>query len=241
MIFEDALSESDKVRAERTLRKLVRHDISQWALTGGFAAEIHIKRRSGSTGPCPLHDIDFITSSFDCIPKSLSRDFLLRHVHPADPPGKTLLQCVDEETGVRVDVFRAYGSVMDRVQEIHPKFATFSMISVEDLTARAARLSWNLCEGRSVASKYVRDFLRLVELSTTESVESAWQDHRQAHRPESFETAVAEIRRALAARPELLVSPIYSTDPDAVCERCAATEALPLADARRVLAILGYC
>jgi len=240
MIFEGVLSEFDK-RAERTIRKLVRHDISRWALTGGFATEIHIKRCGGSSEPRPLHDIDFIVSSFDGIPQSLSRDFLFRHVHPEDPPGKTLLQCVDEETGVRVDVFRAYGSVMNRLQPIDRKFETFPMISMEDLTARAGRLSWNLCEGQTVAPKYVRDFLRLMELSTTESVESAWQDHRQAHRPERFEAAVAEIRRALAERPELLVRPVYSTDANAVCERCVGTATLPLADARRILAILGYC
>ena len=114
MIFEDVLSESDKLRAERTLGKLFRHDVSWWALTGGFAAETHIKRRGGLAWIRPLHDIDFIVSSFDCIPTTLSEDFLFRHVHPNDPPGKTLLQGVDEETGVRVDVFRAYGSVMDR-------------------------------------------------------------------------------------------------------------------------------
>ncbi|WP_353068306.1 hypothetical protein RBB75_12865 [Tunturibacter empetritectus] len=241
MIFGVALSEIDKARAERTIRKLAGHDISRWALTGGLATEIYIVRCGGPFELRPLHDIDFIVPSFDCIPQSLSKDFLMRHVHPGDPPGKTLLQCVDEETGVRVDVFRAYGSVMNRVHPIEGKFERLPMISMEDLTARAARLSWNLCEGQPVAPKYVRDFLRLMELSTTEAVESAWQDHRQAHRPESFETAVAEIRRALAARPELLVSPVYSTDPNAVCERCVGSEGLPLAEANRILAILGYC
>jgi hypothetical protein len=241
MIFENALCESDKVRADRTLRKLVQHDISRWALTGGFATETYVKQNGGASEIRSLNDIDFIVSSFDCIPESLTRDFLLRHVHPNDPLGKTLLQCVDEETGVRVDVFRAYGAVMSRVQPIDLTFQTFRIVSKNDLTARAARLSWNLCEGQAVAPKYVRDFLRLLELSTTEEIESVWQDHRQFHRPESFATVAAEIRRALAARPELLVSPAYSTDPNAVCERCVATPALPLVDAHRILAILGYC
>jgi hypothetical protein len=241
MIFENTLCESDKVRADRTLGKLLQHDISRWALTGGFATEAYVKQHGGASEFRPLNDIDFIVSSFDCIPESLSRDFLLRHVHPNDPPGKTLLQCVDEETGVRVDVFRAYGAVMSRVQPIDLGFETFRMVSKNDLTARAARLSWNLCEGQPVAPKYVRDFLRLLEVSTTEEIDSVWQDHRQSHRPESFATVAAEIRRVFAARPELLVSTVYSTDPNAVCERCVGTPALPLADAQRILAILGYC
>jgi hypothetical protein len=58
--------------------------------------------------------VDFIVGSFDDIPESLGTDFVLRHVHPIDSPGKTLLQCVDPETRVRVDVFRAYGSEIER-------------------------------------------------------------------------------------------------------------------------------
>jgi len=241
MTFVGMLSEPDRMRVERTLEKLIRHDISRWALTGGFATEVHVRRCGGSLNVRPLHDIDFIVTDFDCIPESLSEDFMLRHVHPNDPPGKTLLQCVDEESAVRVDVFRAYGSVMERVQPIDLEFATLGMISREDLTARAARLSWDLCEGKKVAPKYVRDFVRLLELDTTGSVESAWQDHRQSHRPKSFAEAVSEIRRVRMVRSDLLVEPTYSTDATIVCERCASTNDFPLADARRILAILGYC
>ena len=241
MIFEDVISESDKLRAERTLGKLFRHDVSRWALTGGFATEIHIKRRGGLASIRPLHDIDFIVSSFDCIPTTLSEDFLFRHVHPNDPPGKTLLQGVDEETGVRIDVFRAYGSVMDRTVLIEEMSQRLRVISHEDLTARAARLCWDLQEDRPVAPKYARDFLRLLDLSTPEDVAWAWQDHRQAHRPESFAAVAAEIRRLVAVRPKLLVGPVYSTDVPEICNRCVKTFALPLADAQRILNILGYC
>jgi len=241
MIFEDALSESDKPRAERTLRKLFRHDISRLALTGGFATETHLKRRGGLASIRPLHDIDFIVSSFDCIPTGLSEDFLFRHVHPNDPPGKTLLQGVDEETGVRIDVFRAYGSVMDRAVTIDAMSHVLRVISLEDLTARAARLCWDLHEGCPVVPKYARDFLRLRDLSTPEDIQSAWQEHRQMHCPESFASAAAEIRRLVAVRPELLVDRVYSTDVHEICSRCVKTYAFPLADAQRILEILGYC
>jgi len=50
-----------------------------------------------------------------------------------------------------------------------------------------------------------------------------------------------EIRRLIAERAELLVSPVYSTDVNAICERCRDSRALPLADLNRILAILGYC
>jgi hypothetical protein len=241
MAFWDVLRKVDRDRLERTLRKLRRHDISRWALTGGLATEAHVRRCGGEHATRELHDIDFIVDSFDFIPLGIAEDFLLRHVHPYDPCGKTLLQCVDPETGLRVDVFRAYGLVMNRAIAIDLLGAPFRMISLEDLTARAARLCWNLHENRPVAPKYARDFLRLLALSTVEGVEPAWQDHRQAHRPESFSTVVKEIRRLIADRRDLLVSPAYSTDVNAICERCRDSRALPLADPRRVLAILGYC
>src|ERR1700677_2602785 len=114
MALEDVFSTADHDRLKQTLRKLARHDFSGWALTGGLAVEMHLARRGGRTASRKLHDIDFIVSSFDQIPESVAEDFLLRHVHPSDPPGKTLLQCVDAETGVRVDAFRAYGAEMER-------------------------------------------------------------------------------------------------------------------------------
>ena len=82
MNFDGVLAESEQDRAERTLRKLSTHDISRWALTGGIAAEIHIRRGGGKSGSRPLRDLDFIVSSFDCIPEGVGRDFFVRHVHP---------------------------------------------------------------------------------------------------------------------------------------------------------------
>jgi hypothetical protein len=241
MTFDDVFSKSDYSRLERTFRRLVSHDISRWTLAGGLAVETHIARCGGRTLIRPLHDMDFIVSSFDCIPESLAHDFLLRHVHPGDPPGKTLLQCVDPGTGVRVDVFRAYGDVMKRTGATELFAVPFRVISLEDLTARAARLSWHLADGAVVAPKFVRDLFRLLEVVSIDEMEPAWQEHRRPGSPENFSAAVKEIRILAEAHPELLVSPIYSTDVHAVCERCRDTPALPLADANRILAILGYC
>jgi hypothetical protein len=241
MPYDGVFSEIDRERAERTFRKLLRHDIANWALTGGFATEAHIERRGGKSAIRPLHDIDLIVSSFDCIPESLAEDFLLRHVHPDDPPGKTLLQCIDPETAVRVDVFRAYGDVMQRIMPIDLFSEPFRIISLADLTARAARLSWDLTAGIPVAPKYTTDFLRLLDIVSTDQVQAAWEEHRKPHSSERFQDAVNEIRRLICTRPDLLVSPAYLTDISVICERCRSSAALPLVDAGRMLELLGYC
>jgi hypothetical protein len=87
-----------------TVRKLTEHDISDWALTGGLAVETHIQ--NGRHKPCirALNDLDFITGEFKGIPTSLAADFVFTHVHPLDPPGKTILQLIDRDTSLRIDV-----------------------------------------------------------------------------------------------------------------------------------------
>jgi hypothetical protein len=216
-------------RIARTLEKLAQHNISRWALAGGLA----IERRCGHSIERPVHDIDFIVASFEDIPTSLGDKYLLRHVHPDDPGGKMLMQCVDEETRIRVDVFRAYGGEMDRVQA--------GVVSLYDCAARAARLAWDLAENVPVAPKFARDFLRLLELTEVKESEAVWQDHRKATNPVRFAEVAERLPQTIAARPDLLKVPAYSTDANATCARCRGTRALPLSKPARMLALMGYC
>jgi len=237
MIFDGALSPEDQQRAERTLGKLLSHGIESWALTGGFATEIFIRRAGSKPIVRPLHDLDFLVSSFANIPTSIGRDFLFRHVHPFDPPGKNLLQCVDPETGVRVDIFRVDPPVMNRTSPLNTRL---QIISQQDLTARAARLTWDLGR-KSVAPKYVRDFLRLLKVADIQSVEAVWQQHRNAWSPPAFSQAAKEVHTLIESHASSLIDSPYSTDIHAICDRCHTIAAFPLADAQRIISILGYC
>ena len=240
MNFDSVLTESERDRAERTLRKLSTHDISRWALTGGLAAEIHIQRGGGKSASRPLHDLDFIVSSFDCIPEGVGSDFLVRHVHPYDETGKTLLQCVDPETGVRIDVFRASGTVMNRAAPIDSP-ESLKLISIQDLTARAGRLCWDLMLDKPVAPKYAKDFLRLLEVVDLHAAESVWHEHRNCWTPDSFGDAAFKLRGLIESHSHLLISPTYSTDLTEVCDRCKTLATFPLAEAGQILGLLGYC
>ena len=235
------LSTDDSARVARTVLNLARHDISRWALTGGVAIELHILRLGGKPIIRRLNDLDFVAASFDSIPETIGSELLLRHVHPHDPPGKTMLQGVDPETGVRIDVFRAYGGEMERTSPITIATLALRTVSLQDLVARHARLNWGLVEGRPVAPKYARDFLRLMDLVTTGEVERIWQEHRKSQSPESFAETALQLRRMIASRSELLIPPTYSTNIDEVCRRCQGRGAFPLCDPRQILSILGYC
>jgi hypothetical protein len=228
-------------RVSLTLGLLVRHNVSRWALSGGLAIELHLCQRGAQPLVRPLHDLDFIAPSFDCLPSSLGDSVISRHVHPYDAPGKTMLQAVDPNTSVRIDVFRAYGSEMDRAQKIEVLQFEFHIVAFEDLVTRHARLCCDLLRGQTIAPKYARDFLRMLGVVNPGHIENIWQEHRKRDTPESFGEAVTSLRKAIAERTDLLIPPVYSTDVDEVCPRCESTPGFRLADARQVLGLLGYC
>lgn len=239
--MDQFLSLSEVQRALITLRKLSQHEISAWALAGGFAVEIHCVRGALPAAERPLNDFDFVTPAFGCIPETLARDFLMRHVHPFDPPGKTILQLVDAESAVRVDVFRAYGAIMSRTLPLQFLFRSIQLISREDVLARTARLLLDLRAGIPVPAKHAHDFLRLVNLIEPSQAEVAWQDHRRPDHPVTFREADTMVRDLITTRRHFLISPKYSKNATQSCSRCAATAAFPLADPHLILSLLGYC
>lgn len=235
------LSSTDLARAERTLEKLSRHNIRSWVLTGGLATEIHHELRGFPSRTRTLNDLDFIVESFDQVPETLAEDFLFRHVHPFDPPNKTILQGIDVESALRVDVFRSRDEVIGRSVSVDLWSHTFRLISLEDLVARSARLSLDLARGVPTPRKYAADFLRLVKLADAEAIEIAWQDHRKPNEPATFREANVLLQTSIPACDELLVTPVYSTEVAGICHRCHETSAFHLAEPGTILSVLGYC
>jgi hypothetical protein len=222
------------MRVARVLRKLARHDVGKWALTGGLAFEFHGRRR-GLDGPArPWNDVDFVTGSFEDIPETLAEDFLFRHIHPHAPPGKTLLQLIDCDTALRIDVFRACPGTLGRAGKTR-------VVSLEDLMARTARLLLDLADGSPVAQKHAGDYLRFLGCVDEARVEDAWPDHRKPAHPATFREANELLRDLIRANANLLVTPKYSQDPNAVCVQCEPAGQFQLADPNVVLRLLGYC
>jgi len=236
-----ALSLTDAGRASRAFRKLARHDIQTWALTGGLAVEFYCLHFGLQPRVRSLNDFDFVAECFDNIPATLSRDFLFRHIHPSDPPGKTMMQCIDADSALRIDVFRTCGATMIRSRVIELSCGTIRVVSPEDLVARLARLTMDLTEGVPTPLKHAEDFLRLDGLIACEEMESVWREHRKAEHPESFAEVRSTLRVAIPAHPELLVPSTYSRDVYELCPRCVSTSSFRLADLSAVLALLGYC
>ena len=241
MIFECFLSSDDSDRVTRTLGKLARHGLKQWALTGGLAVELHLSRLAGQ--PCTrlLNDIDFVADSFEFLPHTLVQDFLFRHVHPLAAAGKTMLQCVDTETALRVDIFNPYGAAMIRACPPDLPTCELRLISLEDLASGEASLLMDLAGNIPVDRKFARDFRRLSEFIHTTKAEIAWRDYRKPDHPATFSEAAQLVTQLIDSRADLLIAPEYSTDVSATCERCQHTPAFPLADARAICAVLGYC
>jgi hypothetical protein len=92
-----------------------------------------------------------------------------------------------------------------------------------------------------VPSKDAADFLRLADAVDPSRIAAAWADQRKDRDPESFPEASARIARLVELRRDLLVTPEYSRDVDAVCQNCRETASFRLAPAAAILSILGYC
>ena len=159
--------------------------------------------------------------------------FLLAHVHPRAVDGKTLMQLVEPDLGVRIDIFGECAATLRRSRA--------SLVSLEDLAARAARAVLDLEEGVEVESKHADAFLRMEHAVDSTGVETAWREHRKHGRPRTFQEAAQLIHELMATREHLLVSAEYSQDVDAVCEKCENTAPFRCAPATTIRTILGYC
>jgi hypothetical protein len=238
-MLELFLSQKDQSRCELVLERVTRHETDYWILTGGLAIEIQLIRRGARPARRTLNDIDFVTSSFTLLPPSLKSDFLFRHVHPDDPPGKTVLQAVDPQEALRIDVFNDGGVALPRAEKVELSGSQVSIISVEDLYARAARLSLSIVHGEAIA-KHAEDFYRLSKLATVKSVECVWQFHRRPDQPSTFREACDLLHYLLPLHQKNLITPKYSNDGTEVCKRCKPTVHFPLADPKTIHSILGY-
>lgn len=235
------LSIGDSTRALNTLRKLALHDVSRWMLVGGLAVEFHCLGKGHSHPLRHLNDIDFVAPTFECIPESLARDFLFRHVHPFDPPGKTMMQLVDADTSLRVDVFRTDGGIMSRAISVDGLSGPLRVISIKDALAHEARVLLNLDASLPVSAKHADDYQRLVGLVKLSDMETAWQDHRKASHPMTFLETNILLKGLIATRRKLLISTEYSKDTAEICPRCVPTPPFQSADPKVVLSLLGYC
>ena len=235
------LSAVDLNRVERALHRLAKHDMTCWALTGGIAIELHLLHHGKPSATRALNDLDFIVESFEHIPVTLAEDFLFRHIHPTDPPGKALLQCIDTENTLRIDVFRAASEVIARSNPIAFADCTIRVVSLEDITARLARLVLEIAKGLPINARHAKDFVRLDEIADVDKICTIWEDHRKEDHPHDFLNARAVCLKQITGHPELLVSPCYSRNPNEFCPRCSSTPSLRLADPQIMLDIMGYC
>lgn len=239
--FFASLSAAGAGLVMRVLDKLRRHEIGDWALTGGPAFEIHAMRLGLDVSARVLNDLDFVAAAFERLPETLAHDFWFRHVHPVAAPGKTMAQLIDPENALRIDVFRAQGATMHRTARIDFPGGPVAAVSLEDLIARTARLLLDLAAGVPVARKHARDYVRFAECVRPERMEAAWRDHRKTTQPAVFQEAKAMLHRLLPTSAHLLIVPRYSQDPHARCPLCVSDSAFPLADPQAVRSLLGYC
>jgi hypothetical protein len=240
-MFEHFLAEADMRRVGACFATLRLCRVTEWALTGSLAIELRLIERGDQVGLRALNDLDFAATSLETVPNTLGTAFLLRHIHPFDPPNKIIAQLVSSELALRVDVFRTHSEVMSRADSVTTEFGAIRALSFDDLIARAARLTLPLVDRQPVPWKHACDFLRLAKVANLEGAERACSQHRRVGDPESFPEAIKRLRQVAPYSTGLFVSPTRSQNVSEVCSRCAAVDGLELANPEAILSILSYC
>jgi hypothetical protein len=184
-MLQHFLSIADSDRIAAVLRRLTRHNVDTWALTGGLALGIHSVTRGVPTERA-LNDLDFVCARFEDIPETLAAEFLFRHVHPHETPGRTMMQLVDVGSRIRIDVFLSAGATLSRAHRVELREGRFLVIAIEDLIARTARLLLDLTHGVMAPAKHADDFPLLSEILKPDDVQEAWADHRRPGQPAKF-------------------------------------------------------
>ena len=237
-MFAALLDPGDARRATGVIDVILAHGL-QCALTGGLAIAAQLRVRGRSVTARSLNDIDLVVSDFESIPTSLAEAFLLNHVHPFAPEGKTLLQVIDQPRALRVDLFRAFGDTLSRAELLDEDTGGLPVLSIEDLVARTtAMVCGNLQRGTTIDFKHVAAFQRLRGLGEPRRLAIAWRDHQQEVHG-TIEEAAEEAGRLLSVHPELIVVERYSTLVTQ-CERCLDFGAFHVTPPHRIVEVLGY-
>jgi hypothetical protein len=233
-MFAEVLSARDAARASLSMEKLSVHGF-RGAMTGSLAAEVHLLSRGLKTEQRPLNDLDFVVESFASIPGSLAHGFLVHHIHPHAPEGKTLLQLIDPEQALRIDLFRQFGATLTRAERLWG----LTVISLEDLIARTTSLVLgHLRRGASIDPKHAHLFRRIAGLGDPFKMDAAWRDHGRSE-AETFYQAGQLAHELLAHHPELVICDQYSAEVT-VCPRCQDDGQFRRARPEVIVKLLGY-
>ena len=218
-VFSAFLKGDDAQRASTVVERLLA-DGFHGALTGSLATEAQLRAHGRPIEWHSLNDLDLVVDNFSAIPESLADRFLLHHVHPHAPEGKTLLQLVDEENVLRVDLFRAFGATLTRVH----------LLDEQTGFAAGARRRGPCCETHGVRLRSVAPGARnrREARARLHAPDAVWANRRDSLKrgkttaekcPEALEEAAQQANQLLGQRPDLLICDTYSSVVTA-CEQC---------------------
>jgi hypothetical protein len=231
------LSVADADRVRLVFEKLNRLGFADYAVTSGLALEAALD--CGRPGRSTLNDIDLVAADFDALPVTLGSSFLVNHAHPKRPKGKLILQLVCPDTAVRVDVFSAYGTILDRTRATELQGLSVRVVAREDMASRIASEMMGFVRGGATSAKCAADYERLARVVDPELVEVSWQEQRRDIDPMDFNEACAVIDRALRVSRARLIDPVYSKTPSK-CPHCEGNTPFRLVAPTRIVELLGY-
>lgn len=234
------LSNTDADKCLSSLSKLSRHFEKTVVLTGSIASGLHLSKK-GLQQKKRLNDIDMVVEDLADVRASISKDFLINHFHPFRERGKVLLQLVDEENGVRIEIFTANSKTLtERLVEFKIADLHCQAVAVEDVLAKLLSILYSINRSEAVDPKYVEHFRLLLKSADLTTARKIWQDYRKEPETVDFDEAVEKVKQSLATNPNLLQPEKYCQNINFSCQWCCESESFPVSDRTKIYEILGY-
>ena len=236
------LKDQDISRFFCSLSKLTRHLDEPVVITGSLATGWHLLKNGRQLKKRGLIDIDTVAvSGLSLIHPSLSQDFLINHFHPYRGGGRVLLQLVDEEHGIRIEIFTpGSSSLAERLIDCRIGDLSCRIVSAEDLLAKLLSIIHSVIEDKPVDPKYVEQFALLSTVADKAVTRKVWRDYRKENQHLDFDEAAEAIKLKTKGNPHLLRATSYCQDVDLVCAWCNESELFPISSRSKIHEILGY-
>lgn len=230
----------DADKCYSSLSKLTQHIEGEIIITGGIATNWHLLKK-GQKRKTKLNDIDVVVKDLSHVRASLNKDFLIRHFHPYRGQGRVLIMLVDEENGIRIDVFTPTTKMLSqRLTDFPIGNLSCKVVSAEDLLAKLLSVIYPIIKGKTIEPKYVEHFDFLYTIADLKTAEAVWNEYRKEDQPTAFGDATNAVQQRIRDNPELLRIGHYSQDISEVCQWCSKSDLFPLAPLSKIYEILGY-
>lgn len=204
------LSEEDKEKAASFLRKFLKHiKPGKAIICGGLATRWHLAMYGRNFPKRTFNDLDLLIERSEDIKASITKDFLIYHFHPANPhdrvePEYFFYAFIDQETGLKADVFPYRWSAPRRFKTAYFEGKPIKVVGIEDQLIQCLYDVSRISSDMKVDPKQLTDVHTLLEIGDRALAERIWKKNAHPDYPKTLGGALGRADRLTSRAPGLV-------------------------------------